>query len=161
MRKFMLTVMAFFVSMGLALAGEVTIVKVDGKQLTVKEGDADKTYTITADPKANATITATSSALAHPDPDPSRAERTTQLVFDPDAPSKRSVGELYATTPGDGPALPRSNTLTIKATNLAEVTVDLDRAHLRSRGLRIRAESDKPFTLILRSGRAQRRVSAG
>jgi pimeloyl-ACP methyl ester carboxylesterase len=114
-----------------------------------------------ADPKANATITATSSAIAHPDPDPARAQRTTQLVFDPDAPSKRSVGELYTTTPGDGPALPQSNTLTIKATNLAEVTVDLDRARLRPPGLRIQAESDKPFTLILRSGKTTRRVSAG
>ena len=114
-----------------------------------------------ADPKTNATITATSSAIAHPDPDPGRAQRTTQVVFDPDAPSKRSIGELYATTPGDGPALPRSNTLTIDASNLAEVTVDLDRAHLRRRGLRIEAKSDKPFTLVLRSGKTTRRVSAG
>lgn len=114
-----------------------------------------------ADPKINATITATSSAIRHPDPDPARAQRTTQLVFDPGAPSKRSVGELYTTTPGAGAALPRSNALTIEATNLSEVTVDLDRAHLRNRGLRIEADSDKPFTLILRSGKSTRRVTVG
>jgi hypothetical protein len=111
-----------------------------------------------ADPKANATLTATSSAIGHPDPDPPRAERTTQVVFDPDAPSKRSIGELSSTTPGAGPALPRSNTLSIEATNLGEVTIDLQRAGLRLRGLRIESHADKPFTLVLRDGKRRRSV---
>ena len=111
-----------------------------------------------ADAKANATVTATSSAIRHPDPDPGRAERTTQLVYDTDAPSKRSIGELYTTTPGGGPLLPRANALTIEATNLGELTVDVARAKLTLRGLRIKSSSDKPYTLILRSGESVRRI---
>jgi pimeloyl-ACP methyl ester carboxylesterase len=111
-----------------------------------------------ADPKANASVTATSSAIRHVDPDPARAERTTQVVFDPDAPSKRSLGELYTTSPGGGPYLPRANALTITATNLGAVTVDAARARLRLRGLRIRSSSDKPYTLTLRSGKTSKRV---
>ena len=100
------------------------------------------------DAKSPATITATSGAIAHPDPDPSRAERTTQVVFDPNAPSKRSLGQLYTTSPGGGPNLPRTNTLQVQAVNLAAVTVDTVRAHLRLSGLRIQSDSDKPYTLI-------------
>jgi pimeloyl-ACP methyl ester carboxylesterase len=112
-----------------------------------------------ADPKTNAAVTATSSAIRHPDPDPTRAARTTQVVFDPDAPSKRSIGELYSTTPTRGPLLPRANAVSIAASNLAEVTVDAARARLRLRGLRIESESDKPYTLILVSGKSIRRVA--
>ena len=112
-----------------------------------------------ADPKANASVTATSSAIRHPDPDPTKAERTTQLVFDPDAPSKRSIGELYTTTPGGGPDLPRSNSLSIQASNLGELTADVARAGLKVRGLRIESDSDKPYTLILVSGKTTRRIA--
>jgi hypothetical protein len=111
-----------------------------------------------ADPQTNASITATSFAIRHPDPDPARAERTTQVVFDPDAPSKRSIGELYSTSPARGPLLPRANVLAISASNLTEVTVDATRARLRLRGLRIESDSDKPYTLVLVSGKTSRRV---
>ncbi|HEX6713769.1 MAG TPA: hypothetical protein VF066_10300, partial [Thermoleophilaceae bacterium] len=111
-----------------------------------------------ADTKSNAQVTATSSAIRHADPDPARAERTTQVVFDPDAPSKRSIGELYSTTPARGPLLPRANKLSIAASNLGEVTVDAARARLRLRGLRIASSSDKPYTLVLRSGKTVRRI---
>jgi dienelactone hydrolase len=116
-----------------------------------------------SDPKANATLTATSSAIPHPDADPARAQRTTQLVFDPDAPSKRSIGQLYTTTPGAGPTLRRANALSIQAANLSELTVDAARARLRLRGLRVDTDADTPFTLVLRSGKATRRlqVAAG
>jgi esterase/lipase len=112
-----------------------------------------------ADPKANATLTATSSAIRHSDPDPAKAERTTQVVFDPDAPSKRSIGELYTTTPGGGPYLPRANALSIQATNLGELTLDAARAHLKLPGLRIESDSDKPYMLILVSGKTMRRIA--
>jgi dienelactone hydrolase len=111
-----------------------------------------------ADPKSNASVTATSSAIRHVDPDPARAERTTQLVFDPDAPTKRSIGELYTTSPGGGPYLPRANSLSIDAANLSTVTVDVARARLRLRGLRIRSGSDHAYELVLRSGKATRRI---
>jgi hypothetical protein len=111
-----------------------------------------------ADPKANATVTATSSAIRHVDPDPARAERTTQVVFDPDAPTKRSIGELYTTTPGAGPYLPRANALSISAANLSSVTVDAARARLSLRGLRIESDSDHAYQLVLRSGKTTKRV---
>jgi pimeloyl-ACP methyl ester carboxylesterase len=114
-----------------------------------------------ADVKADASLTATSFAIRHVDPDPARAERTTQVVFDPDAPSKRSIGELYTTTPGAGPFLRRANALSITATNLLEVTVDAARAGLRIDHLRIESDSDEPYTLILTSGKTTRRVGVG
>lgn len=112
-----------------------------------------------ADAKSNATVTATSSAIRHVDPDPARANRTTQLVFDPDAPSKRSIGELYTTTPGGGPYLPRANALSIAAANLGALTVDTERARLRLRGLRIESDADKPYELTLRTGRSTKRIT--
>jgi len=113
-----------------------------------------------ADPNANASVTVTSSAIRHPDPDPSKAERTTQVVFDPNAPSKRSVGELYRTTPAAGPSLPLANALTLTAANTSELTVDAKRARIRvARGLRITSDSDKPYTLVLVSGSATRRIA--
>jgi dienelactone hydrolase len=111
-----------------------------------------------ADPKAAASVTATSDAIRHPDPDPATAQRTTQLVFDPDAPTKRSIGELYATTPGAGPGLPRANVLHIQARNAAALTVDLTRARLRATGLRIDADVDKPVALTLRTQDGTRTV---
>jgi hypothetical protein len=115
-----------------------------------------------ADPKSAATVTATSGAIAHPDPDPSAAERTTQIVYDTNAPSKRSLGELYETSPAAGPNLPRANQLTINATNLAEVTVDTTRARLRLGRLRLESDSDKPYTLILLGPKgATRRIEIG
>lgn len=51
MRKFVLAISVFFISLGLALAAEVTVVKVDGKKIVVKEGDAEKTYLVTDDTK--------------------------------------------------------------------------------------------------------------
>lgn len=53
MRKFVLSAVAFCFSLGLALATDVVFVKIekDTKKLTVKEGDAEKTYTITDDTK--------------------------------------------------------------------------------------------------------------
>jgi pimeloyl-ACP methyl ester carboxylesterase len=112
-----------------------------------------------ADAKTNATVTVTSSAIRHVDPDPARAERTTEVVFDPDAPTKRSIGELYSTTPGGGPYLPRANALSITATNLSAVTVDAERARLRLRRLRVQSNSDKPYILVLRAGRTTKRVA--
>jgi dienelactone hydrolase len=111
-----------------------------------------------ADPKAAASVTATSDAIRHPDPDPSRAQRTTQLVFDPNAPSKRSIGELYATTPAAGPSVPRANVLHIQARNVAALAVDLTRARLREAHLRIDADVDKPVALTLRTARGSRTV---
>lgn len=107
-----------------------------------------------ADAKSAATVDATSDAIPHRDDDPAEAERTTQVVFDPNAPSKRSIGQLYSTTPPAGPLQPRANTLTITASNLAHVTVDARRARLRlQRGLTIQTHSDKPFALQLTDGR--------
>ena len=112
-----------------------------------------------ADSKAPASVTVTSGAIAHPDPDPSAAQRTTQLVYDTNAPSRRSIGELYSTSPGAGPDLPRTNSLIVKATNVSELTVDTTRARLRLRGLRIESDADKPLTLTLRGPKgAMRRV---
>lgn len=53
MRKFVLSTLAFVFTIGLALAGEVEFVKFDKekKELTVKEGDKEATYTITDDTK--------------------------------------------------------------------------------------------------------------
>jgi hypothetical protein len=117
-----------------------------------------------ADPKTNAAVTVTSDAIGHPDPDPSAAQRTTQLVYDTEAPSKRSIGELYQTSPGAGPNLPRRNALEIKATGLAQMTVDTVRARLKLGGLRIESDSDKPYTLTLRAAKGVTRsvaVAAG
>jgi dienelactone hydrolase len=111
-----------------------------------------------ADPKAAASVTATSDAIRHPDPDPASAQRTTQLVFDPNAPTKRSIGELSATTPGAGPSLPRANVLHIQARNVASLTIDLTRTRLRASGLRIDPDVDKPVTLTLRTARGSRTV---
>jgi len=49
MRKFVLSMLALFVCVGLTIAAQVTFVKYDEdkKALTVKEGDKEKTYTIT------------------------------------------------------------------------------------------------------------------
>jgi len=49
MRKFVLSVLALFVCVGLTLAAQVTFVKYDAdkKELTVKEDDKEKTYTVT------------------------------------------------------------------------------------------------------------------
>jgi pimeloyl-ACP methyl ester carboxylesterase len=113
-----------------------------------------------ADTKTAATVTATSDAIRHHESDPANAEKTTQVVFDPNAPSKRSIGELYSTTPASGPLVRRTDTLTISATNLAAVTVDARRARLRlGRALRIESKSDKPFTLVLVDGATTRTVA--
>jgi hypothetical protein len=49
MRKFVLSVLALFVCVGLTIAAQVTFVKYDEdkKELTVKEDDKEKTYKIT------------------------------------------------------------------------------------------------------------------
>ncbi|WP_143392738.1 hypothetical protein [Fimbriiglobus ruber] len=54
MRKFLLAGLTAAFTVGLALAGEVAFVKYDAekKALTVKEGDAEATYTVTDDTKA-------------------------------------------------------------------------------------------------------------
>jgi predicted esterase len=111
-----------------------------------------------ADAKAAATVTITSDAISHPDPDPATAQRTTQVVYDPNAPTKRSIAELYTTTPAAGPDLPRANVLHVMARNTAALTVDLTRARLREAGLRIEADVDQPLALTLRSKRVSRTV---
>lgn len=112
-----------------------------------------------ADPKSPATVTLTSRAIPQRESDPAKAERTTQLVFDPNAPSKRSVGELYSTTPAAGPALPRANALVVTATNVAAFTVDAARARLVPRhGFRLVSKSDRPYTLTLLTADGARRV---
>jgi hypothetical protein len=113
-----------------------------------------------ADPKSAASLTVESEAIRHPNADPSAAQRTTQLVFDPAAPSKRSVAELYSTTPAAGPNLPRANALAIKAGNVSELTVDAVRARLKLQGLRIVSDSDHAYTLVLRGAKgALRRIA--
>ena len=49
MRKMMLALVAMFAMAGLVVAAEVMVVKFDKdkKEITVKEGDAEKTYKIT------------------------------------------------------------------------------------------------------------------
>ncbi|MEA2424688.1 MAG: hypothetical protein QOH13_1098 [Thermoleophilaceae bacterium] len=111
-----------------------------------------------ADTKAPAVVTVTSGAIRHSDPDPATAQRTTRVVYDTDAPSKRSIGELYETTPAAGPALPRANVLHVKATNTSALTVNLTRARLHATGLRIEPDVDRPVTLTLRTGRGSRTV---
>jgi hypothetical protein len=113
-----------------------------------------------ADPKAAASVTATTGQIAHPALDPDAAARTTELVYDTGAPSKRSIGEQYTTSPAAGPNLPRANTLTLTTTNVAQLTLDAARARLRlQRGLRITSDAGTPFTLILVSGTKQRRIA--
>jgi uncharacterized protein with FMN-binding domain len=48
MRKFVLAAFAMFVCVGLTMAAQVTFMKYDAakKEVTVKEGDAEKTYKI-------------------------------------------------------------------------------------------------------------------
>jgi dienelactone hydrolase len=111
-----------------------------------------------ADPKAAASMTITSDAIPHPAADPAAAQRTTQLVYDPDAPTKRSIAELYTTTPAAGPDLPRANVLHVTARNTAALTVELTRARLREARLRIEADVDQPVALTLRSKRGSRTV---
>src|SRR4051812_1653550 len=108
---------------------------------------------VAAGKDALATITVTSEAIAHRVPDPAAAQRTREVVFDPNSPSKRSVGIRYQTTPGYQPAGPTSNTLVLDAVKTAALTVDLDRAQLDRHGLRIVAQTDGPTELTLRGGR--------
>ena len=53
MRKFVLSAVALCFSLGLTLAADVVFVKFDKekKELTVKDGDAEKTYMVTDDTK--------------------------------------------------------------------------------------------------------------
>ncbi|MEA2496142.1 MAG: hypothetical protein QOJ29_4053, partial [Thermoleophilaceae bacterium] len=76
-----------------------------------------------SDPKSAATLTVTSGAIRHSEPDPAAAQRTSQIVYDTQAPTKRSIAELYSTTPAAGPNVPRANSLSIKAANLGELAV--------------------------------------
>lgn len=100
---------------------------------------------------APGTVTVTSEAITHRIPDPAAAQRTREVVFDPASPSKRSVGVRYQTTPGYQPAGPTSNTLRVDAAGAATLTVDLDRAQLERRNLRIVATADAPTELTLRT----------
>lgn len=53
MRKLVLTGLALVLTVGVAIAGEVAFVKynADKKELTVKEGDKEATYTVTDETK--------------------------------------------------------------------------------------------------------------
>jgi len=57
MRKLLLSIAALFFMAGLVVAAEVTLVKYDKdkKQVTVKQGDAEKTYKITDKTKFSVT----------------------------------------------------------------------------------------------------------
>ncbi|MFM8271756.1 MAG: hypothetical protein ACKODX_05415 [Gemmata sp.] len=57
MRKLLLSLACMFFMAGLVIAGEVTLVKFDKdkKEVTVKEGDAEKTYKITDKTKFSST----------------------------------------------------------------------------------------------------------
>jgi len=57
MRKLLLSVAALFFMAGLVVAAEVTLVKYDKekKEITVKDGDAEKTYKITDKTKFSTT----------------------------------------------------------------------------------------------------------
>jgi pimeloyl-ACP methyl ester carboxylesterase len=99
---------------------------------------------------AQATVTVTSEAIAHRIPDPAVAQRTQEVVFDPNSPTKRSIGIRYRTTPGYQPAGPTSNTLRVDAAHTAALTVDLDRARLDRHDLRIVSHADAPTELTLR-----------
>ncbi|MCW2989653.1 MAG: putative penicillin acylase [Solirubrobacterales bacterium] len=103
---------------------------------------------------AQGTVTVTSEAIAHRVPDPAAAQRTREVVFDPDSPSKRSLGIRYRTTPGFQPAGPTSNTLVVDATSTAALTVDLDRAGLDRQDLRIVSHADGPVALTLHAAHA-------
>jgi hypothetical protein len=103
------------------------------------------------DPKSTAIVTVTSDGIRHSSADPATAVRTSEVVFDSNAPSKRSLGELYRTTPTLQPPLPRANVLHLDARNAKAVTVDLVRARLTlGKPLRIETTSDAPLTLTLR-----------
>jgi dienelactone hydrolase len=98
---------------------------------------------------ALATVTVTSEGIAHRVTDPAAAQRTQEVVFDPNSPSKRSLGIRYSTTPGYQPPGPTSNTLRVDAAHAAALTVDLDRAQLERHGLRIVSRADAPTVLTL------------
>lgn len=98
---------------------------------------------------ALATVTVTSEAIAHRVPDAAAAQRTREVVFDPDSPSKRSLGVRYRTTPGFQPARLTSNTLVVDSAKAAALTVDLDRARLSLHDLRIVSHTDAPTQLTL------------
>lgn len=57
MRKLLLSLVAMFAMAGLVIAAEVTITKFDKdkKEITVKDGDAEKTYKISKDAKFTVT----------------------------------------------------------------------------------------------------------
>lgn len=99
-----------------------------------------------------ATVTVTSDAIEHRVPDPAAAQHTQEVVFDPNSPTRRSIGERYVTTPGFQPAGPLSNTLEVVAAHTAALTVDLDRARLDLQGLRILGQADAPTQLTLHRG---------
>ncbi|MDX6639933.1 MAG: hypothetical protein QOF12_944 [Solirubrobacteraceae bacterium] len=105
-----------------------------------------------------ATVTVTSDAIRHRVPDPAASQRTDELVFDPNSPTRRSLGERYSTTPGSQPAGAVSNTLEVDAAHTSALTVDLDRARLRLGGLRIVAHADAPVTLTLHTGAGDRTI---
>ena len=103
---------------------------------------------------AAATVTVTSDAIAHRPLDPAAAQRTEEVVFDPNSPTKRSLGQRYRTTPGYQPAGATANTLRVDAARAGALTVDLDRAGLDRDGLRIVATTDGPTELTLHSAGA-------
>lgn len=54
----------------------------------------------------------------------------------------------------------RANKLRLETANVSELTVDAVRARIRiGRGLRIESKADKPYTLVLVSGKTTRRIS--
>ncbi len=119
-----------------------------------------------ADARAPATVTVASDGIAPSTPDPAAAQRTDQIVYDTGAPTKRSIGELYRTSPAAGPSEPRANVLHIEATNTTALTVDITRARLRvdaRHPLRIETKSDKPLdiTLVGKGGKRVVHVAAG
>lgn len=98
---------------------------------------------------APSTVTVTSGAIAHGDADPAAAQRTEEVVLDPDGPTGRTIGRRYRTTPAGGPAVVRSDTLEVLARNTAALTVDGARANLSAARLRMVVDSDVPLTITI------------
>ena len=97
------------------------------------------------------TVTATSGAIPHKLRDAKAAKRTHESI-NTGGPSGRTTGELYRTIPDPGTDAPRTNDLTVVATNASAFTVDARRARLRltpRRAVGVNLTADHPVTVTL------------
>ena len=103
-----------------------------------------------------ATVTVTSHAIRHRTPDPGAAQVSQEAIFDPNSPTKRSIGIRYRTTPGFQPAGRVANILEVDDSHATALTVDLDRARLQLDGLLVVVKTDTPFALTLHGAHGDR-----